>query len=534
MDSRKQMSQASPQASRQGYIDEARRLLDAGDHVGVCRTLDRAIAHWPQDPQLHYWRGNALRLLGDVAAAAAAFRAVLRHDPASTEAALALAHTLRDAGQIGSAGRELLQYRQQRPAADPAFDMQCAEFLFGCRLFAELDTLCDEALGQGRAVAGLSFHGAQAALILGNFDKARTRLLQALDQGLDLEEWGGAWLLLASLQKFTDADHDDIERFRRALGDPQTSPMTQAAACFALGKAMDDLGNWSAAAEHFRSGNRLVHTQTRWEPRAWALHAQQQQRAGVRLRAVPFRGTETFRPVFVVGMPRSGTTLLARLLSRHFPLRNRGERAWIPYLVQQTGWGSRGLADEALATAATIYARQLRQDDAPSAGYIDKNPMNYRHLGFIASLFPQARVIHCVRSERDIALSVWTQFFGHFDTDFAYDFDDIRFVIEHKRDVMAHWQAQLPAGMLCSVRYEDLVQRPEALMAKMEAFLGLGQKDRPVEQHDAVATASVWQARQPVYASSIARWRAYAPFVPELMTFDDQGREPQTTIKPGN
>jgi len=144
--------------------------------------------------------------------------------------------------------------------------------------------------------------------------------------------------------------------------------------------------------------------------------------------------------------------------------------------------------------------------------------MNFRHLDLIARLFPQARVIHCVRNRRDTALSIWSQYFAHGACAFANDLDDIAaFSAGHDR-LMLHWKKNLDLP-IHTVVYEDMVEHGDDVGERLREFVGLpamaAARERPA-RGQVITSASMWQARQPVYRSSIARWRAYAPFVPEL------------------
>mgnify|MGYP001556795923 FL=1 len=225
-------------------------------------------------------------------------------------------------------------------------------------------------------------------------------------------------------------------------------------------------------------------------------------------------------PVFIVGMPRSGTTLVAELLSRHPDVRYRGELGWMPFLAQQLGSAAQP-GSGMLAKAATTYLTQLRQDDAPARFYIDKQPLNFLHLDLIAALFPNARVIHCERSPRDTALSIWMQYFAGPEHGFAYDFEDIAAVVQGCAKLTSNALRKCAVGIR-TIRYEELVADSASRMRELAAWIGLGDFAVPAAPSAAtISTSSLWQVRQPVYARSIGRWRAYAPHVPELMRFPD-------------
>jgi hypothetical protein len=161
------------------------------------------------------------------------------------------------------------------------------------------------------------------------------------------------------------------------------------------------------------------------------------------------------------------------------------------------------------------------QDDPPAGWYIDKNPLNFRHLGLISAMLPEARIIHCRRDRRDTALSIWCQLFAHQDNNYAYDWNDIAAFAQGEAQLMRHWQALLP-GRIYSLDYQRLAEEPAQTLDELSAFLGLPPLDlvnAAPKADSAIATSSVWQARQPVYRSSIGRWKAYAPYIPELESF---------------
>jgi hypothetical protein len=168
--------------------------------------------------------------------------------------------------------------------------------------------------------------------------------------------------------------------------------------------------------------------------------------------------------------------------------------------------------------AAAFYAAQLRQDDSGVHWFIDKQPLNLLHVDLIMALWPNARILLCLRDARDTALSLWSQSFHDQAHDYAYDFADIAAVIQGCRRLGAHWCKRHPASIR-TVRYEALVAAPDAEVAALADWLGLpadNRTSRAPESHG-ISTASAWQARQPVHTGSIGRWRDYVPYLPELL-----------------
>lgn len=504
--------------SRDSVLAYARAFLEQGLHGMVAVILQDAVMRWPEDAELKFWLGNAMRIWGQPQAAEHWFREVMKQQPAHEGAAQALAFMLRDNGRLNAASQVMVDL-YQRLGGGAERCLRSVEFLEGCRRYAAAAQLCRQELARGTADPRLSFFGGQMEMLLGNFEAARTLLIAAVDQGLDVNTWSGVWLFLSSTLRYKDADHPDLARFERAWRDARLDEGARAAAAFAHGKASDDLGRYEQAAAAFREANALARGRYPWSQPQW--RAKVEALLGAPLPPSLQARADRPVPVFVVGLPRSGTTLAAELLGRHPQVRNRGERSWIPYLDEQLAAAQGHSNPAALHQAAEIYRAHLVQDDPPAGWYIDKNPLNFRHLGLIAAMLPEARIIHCRRDRRDTALSIWCQLFAHQDNNYAYDWKDIAAFAEGEERLMRHWQALLP-GRIHSLDYHRLAEAPAQTLAELSAFLGLPQQDlvnTAPKADSAIATSSVWQARQPVYRSSIGRWQAYAPYIPELESF---------------
>ncbi|MGA9343370.1 MAG: sulfotransferase, partial [Rhodanobacteraceae bacterium] len=327
-------------------------------------------------------------------------------------------------------------------------------------------------------------------------------------------DWQAA-TALASAQRYADAAHPDFELFRNALQRSGLGAPTRASLLFALGKAFDDIADPARATDYFRQGNAIVADIAPWSRKQWrrVVEARLNAKPGARARATKDESI----PIFVLGVPRSGTTLVAEWLARHPDVVNRGELGWMPHVARELA--QTGASDgAALDRAAATYLAHLRQDDASARWFIDKQPLNFLHIDLIATLFPQARIIYCERDARDTALSIWMQYFVGPENNFAYDFANIATVIHDCQRLMAKACAghRVP---IHRVRYEDAVHDADACQRELATWLELPDVEDWSQSPSAssIATASAWQARQPVHSGSIGRWRAYAPYLPELL-----------------
>jgi hypothetical protein len=230
------------------------------------------------------------------------------------------------------------------------------------------------------------------------------------------------------------------------------------------------------------------------------------------------------QPVFIVGLPRSGTTLTEQILSAHPMLHGAGELPDLARLAAcetdgEAPWRAAAALDEKRSRAAASAYLEALRDGAPrrSLRISDKSPLNFFHLGFAALLLPGARVVHCRRSPADTALSIWLENFNA-DQRYATDFDDLAFFTALYERVMAHWRDVLPLPTL-ELQYEETVADLEGRARRLIAFLGAPWDARCLDFHRsarAVQTPSRWQVRQPIHSRSVGRWRLYAEHLPAL------------------
>jgi tetratricopeptide (TPR) repeat protein len=452
------------------------------------------------------------------AEAEAVLRGLMEFRPNHEDTAVLLAGVLRSQGRLSAASQVMLDVCEAN-GFEPSLCLRAAGFAQQCDRHAIAAQICQAALARGGVPPELLALTGHVAREAGDFETARARYIAALDAGIDLDTHHvlGA---LANTRRYTDADSFDIVRFSKHFSDSRYSPRSRASAGFALAKAQDDLADYAAASATLRQANAMVHAASPWSVAAWrGFVAGRQRETAVSANGVPDDG---FVPVFVVGLPRSGTTLTSTLLARASGARDRGEFRALRFIADQIVAGRHLGNPGALAEAANLYRTLAVQDDARARWYIDQDPLNFRYLDIAAAMFPQARVIHLRRDSRDTALSLWSQDFAHADLAFAYDFDDIAACMEGHDALMRHWKQSLRVP-IHELDYETVVTDTEATVASLCDFIGApADGSRHSEESAPVQSASVWQARQPVYKTSVGRWRHYASYVPELRRFRER------------
>ncbi len=227
-------------------------------------------------------------------------------------------------------------------------------------------------------------------------------------------------------------------------------------------------------------------------------------------------GSDSTLPVFVVGMPRSGTTLVEQILASHPLVHGAGELAALTE-VSKRCQESPDLAQ--LADPARDYLQALAEGAPPGCSRIvDKAPLNFFFLGVVARLFPKARIIHCTRDPRDVCFSIFAENFAPLQT-YATDLSDLAFYWKEHRRLMDSWSKTLQLSIM-EVRYETTIAELEETARRLCAFVRIPWDDRCLAFHEntrVVRTPSRWQVRQPLYGTSVGRWKRFADFLGPLL-----------------
>nr|WP_279236860.1 tetratricopeptide repeat-containing sulfotransferase family protein [Dyella sp. RRB7] len=474
--------------------------------------FEAAASRFPSSSDVRLGWAGLLWQAGSPTRAEQILREWLQTKPWDAGASFLLATLLRDQGRLQAASQTLLALFEYGHH-DVNTVIRAIEMLDDYGRPNEALTICENAIRTAMDDPRLHAYAGMLGIQLGQFERTRAHYDRALAQVPDAVDWNIP-LGLAGLQRYTDPRHPDIAFFQELLRRPGTLDATRCTVLFALGKVYDDLGDFAVASTYLRQANAMAHASSHWSRKAWKRNIEARLAAPVSSMMLP--PAQDWTPVFVVGVPRSGTTLLAQQLARYPGVKNRGELGWLSFWEQRIS--SRPSSRRELEDAAKAYAQQLRQDDGEAHWYIDKQPLNLLHVDLAMALWPNARFIHCERDPRDTALSLWSQSFHDSAHDYAYDFSNIVTVIRDCRRLAAHWRKRYATAFL-SVSYEKLAASPDETLDTIAHWLGL-QGRQPVSVSPAtpegIATASAWQARQAVYTSSIGRWRHYAPYLPEL------------------
>lgn len=492
-------------------------------HLAEAEDLYRkALAQRPGDVDIHFKRGLALVDLGRLEEAADAFGEVARLRPDAAEPWNNLGNLAFDRGNWDDA----IRCYREAVRRNPRYAEACLNLGKALRENDEVD----EGLRWYREAVRLKpdstkAHNDLAAALLetGALAEAESHFRDCLRLSPNMPK---VLCSLAGNGLYRDSDLAPDE-LRARLADPALSAMDQSFLHSALGFLLDRAGAYDDAFSHLAEGNRIRREVAAREGERY--DAEEHTRFIDRLmetftpeyfRRVQGFGLESDIPVFVVGMPRSGSSLVEQILTQHPDVAGLGELRDIPRLAERLS-ARMGAIEQYPECVARLngamvqdlgggYLARVRRLAGESVRVTDKMLDNFLHLGLIATLFPKARIIHCVRDPMDVCLSSFMQVFRGLP--FTRDLGDLGRYYRDYKQLMGHWKHVLPLPML-DVVYEELVADPELVSRRLLEFCGLPWDERCLRPHEnprTVRTVSKLQVRRPISGGSVGRWRRYA------------------------
>jgi Flp pilus assembly protein TadD len=538
----------------------ATQFLRAGRPVDAITPLRDAALLEPSNPVVQHDLGLACLEVGRVPDAVAAFERAVASNPRYTDAYFRLGIALEKLGNIGEAIVAYHRATELFPSLTEAwFRAGALAYTLGHR---------EEAIGGFRraaATGGKTSFGrlgkvralliedrnqeaeqvlretlvadprnAMAYDLLGNllsefgrFDQARACFERAISIAPLL---AGSYYDLVRCRPVTSDDDGLLQGMQGALATPGLEAGQRLRLHLAIGKAAEDLGNYALAMQHFDAADAVRRGSASFDSAAFSIKIDH-----LIARCTPewiARAHKLYScdatPMLIIGMPRSGTTLVEQIVSMHPEVGAGGELHF--WNQRGAAWHRSGAAENELpflARAAADYLGVLRAIAPKAARVTDKMPFNFLWAGLVHVAFPRAIIIHCRRAPIDTALSIHQT---HFHPSLAFPTGGAELVAYFRsyQRLIDHWRSVLPADRFLEIDYEDLTRTPEPVIRRIIAACGLAWHDaclRPESNLRAVKTPSKWQTRQPIYRTSVARWRRYEPWLGPLRALVDDGSE---------
>jgi len=504
-------------------------LMSTGHYVDAEPHLRQALVTRPSGAPVHNALGIVLYGQSRMAEAEASFRCVVNIAPHDAEGYANLGNALREQGSFVEAESH---YRR---ALTLKHDFARAHFdLGGMHLiqehFSDAEQSYRRALEIKPDYAEARNNLGRCIRKQGRLDEARECFEAALVIDPDFVE---PYCNLAPLRTFTQdsPEPDRLESLGHKL--PSLAENTRIRYWFALGKMREDMRRYDDAFAAYAEGNRLKHTlispneagKVALVERVRAVFDEQ----FFASRPRPVRADKA--PIFIVGMPRSGTSLIEQILSTHPDIHGAGELPELEDLVfalaMEAGKPVEAYPDVAAMLSADellrlgdIYTEHVWQLAPEATRITDKMMANFLHVGMIYLMFPNAKIIHAMRDPMDSCFSCYANLFAKNNLEFTYDLGSVGRYYARYIQLMQHWQRVLPTGTILELRYEDMVADTEDQARRLLEYLDLPWDPRCLNFHEnkrIVKTASAAQVRKPVYRSSVARWKHFEAHLGPLL-----------------
>jgi tetratricopeptide (TPR) repeat protein len=499
-------------------------------HAEAEPPLRAAVALMPADAALGNALGVALEALQRPAEAEAAYRAALAANPALAEAHANLGNCLRRLGRMYEAEAHLVRAIELNP------EYPVAHFNLGV-LLQERDEF-------ERAVAEYR----KALAHRPDFVEALNNLGSCLRGQGFVDEARAVFERIIELRPTQVEAHCNLAQYKTyQAGDPQVEQFLaqrhrlddlphegQVRYWFTAGKMLEDVGRHDESFAAYARGNRAKLVATSWDEGAHValqrriIAAFPRERLARHAGAPPPGGPT---PVFILGMPRSGTSLLEQVLATLPGVHGAGEITWLPETLHEAAKDFGGAAfrfpesladadDAALTALGRRYRERIRELAPTSSHVVDKLPDNFQHIGLIHLMLPDARIVHAMRDPMDSCFSCFSRLFIADNLAYTYDLGSVgRYWVAYHQ-LMRHWGAALAPGRILDMPYESMVTDFENQARRLVDYLGLPWDDRCLGFHAnrrVVKTASVAQVRRPIYRTSVARWKAYEAHLGDLL-----------------
>ena len=502
----------------------ARANREMGSLGAAGELMRKANRLAPDSVEVFSETGALAMVTGDLNTADQVFRQLTEKFPAERRFWLGRARVNE---RVGNWQSSIVAYRRAitRPKdADGRLKLELARVLLQAGNTVEAIKIYEKEISThpGRFEASLGLGAALTAI--GRFDEAEKIYRSVTDRHPAVTE---AWRLIAMIKIFDSVDDPDIVRMLELLEGKSPDLNMLANLHFALAKALDDCGSFKSAFSHFQRANEARRSLIpAFEPQqhsAWIDRV-------IRVCDSPAEcnSADDRRPIFVIGMPRSGTTLVERLLSNHPAVQGLGEVYFFSAITQTRLHGypesAANLDAAKLKALAMHYGEEVCGLVEGQSVWTDKMPGNFLFVGLILAVFPQARFVHVIRDAVDNAWSIYQQDFKS-EQAYATNFADIVSYFRDYRRLMDHWQ-QVCGDSISTVSYENLVNDPAFVMGKLLTDCGLDWNDAclsPAQNPQPVLTLSSWQVRQTLTSKRIDWKEHYRDFIAPL--FDGLGRD---------
>lgn len=506
------------------FVGLAQALIGANRIDDALNTIDTATSRFPKSATFLNERGRVATTLGKHAIAAEDYRRAFQLSPNFHTAAVNLANALTEQRKFAEAESVLVEVLKSAPRFAPATRSLCSIYRKQMKTGAALEAARTALRFAPNDPSLLTLIG-QCLTDIGQIEEAEAHFRRVIENGIDVRD---ALAGLAPIHKFKSGD-PVFAVVDNLLRTSANRPGSRKALLYTKAKMLDDIGEAGAAVAAAIEAKAILPPPASFDEHAAHMHKLMGALDTAFFAERRRSGDRTEQPVFILGMPRSGTTLTEQIIASHEQADGAGELVRLTEIRREIGFQQKevdqfisklkAMAANELQPIAASYLSVLREGRKPDALRItDKLPHNFQNIWLIALLFPNARIIHCRRNPVDVCMSIFLRNFSD-DHWYTRDLETLGKFYKLYEDQVAHWKAVTGLKWYDN-DYEQLVADPEPNIRRMIDFLGLPWDEKCLshtETERSVMTFSRWQVRQPIYQTSVEKWRKYAPYIGPLL-----------------
>ena len=515
--------------------------VDAMNNLGLIykknRKLDEAITYLkkaltikPNFIGCYYNLGIVLQEQGRLDEAVTSYKSALKYNPEYAECYNNLGNAFQEQGKLDEA---ITSYRTSLK-----YKPDYAECYNNLGNALQEQEKLDEAITYYKTALKYKPEYAEYYYNLGNALQEQRKLDEAIISyrtALKYKpEYASCYQNMSALIKFSQKDEKYYIQMQQIYNEITTSEKDKAHICFALAKYHEDVENYPEAFSFLKEGNALRKKELKYTISQDEELFKACKRSSQEIKKYALRSTKKEKgiaPIFIIGMPRSGTSLIEQVISSHSSVHGAGELDLIRMLGEPFNIGKQVLRQESLKACRSQYLKELERISENKPFVSDKMPHNFTQIAFIFACLPEAKVIHV---KRDAKATCWSNFKQHFRVNalgYSYDLDDLVKYYQLYEDLMCFWEQEYP-GRIYQLDYDLFTEKQEEETKRMLEYLDLSWEEACLHPHlntRSVRTASSAQVRKKVYKGSSQKWKVYEPFLNGA--FDSLDREEKTLSK---
>ena len=510
--------QTPPQQDPEYLVGQAARLLGQGRHAEAAKLSHDLLKKFPKEPSVLYFASENAMIAGDLPAALELVTKAVDKAPERPVLHMQQARILiglrrrRDARKAAVKAADLLPQNVKMLKAVGSMLSQCEDFEAANGVF-------EKALKLVPGDPTLLFDLATTQFFLGDMDEAE----ESISAILKVRPENGAAVHLRSILRKRTKKHNHIDMLETKIAEGLKNWEASMYFNFALAKECEDLGEYDKSFSALEKGAKIRRQHLNYDEAGEHANINDIMKhytlSSLEEKTI---GCEEQGPIFIVGMPRTGTTLVERILGNHSKVTSAGELSDFPMamtdqiqktLANRPNDNLSGLEASLVMNFKELgenYLNSARQTVGPSPYFVDKLPFNFLYCGLIRKALPNAKIIHLVRDPMDSCYAIYKTLFNQVYS-FSYDLDELGNYYVLYRQLMDHWHKVMP-GEILDVAYEDVVHDSEIQARRIMDWCGLPWEASVLDFHSSKAassTASAAQIRQPIYTSSVQKWRNY-------------------------